>query len=78
MYIYICFSEPFEYKMQNIMPFGPKCVTINFLKIKGNTMIKFQKIILIKILINIILSAKKKVSRRKDVKIQVEVNETET
>ena len=60
MYIYICFSEPFEYKVQNMMPFGPKYVTMNFLKIKSSTMIKFKKITVTKILINVILSAKKK------------------
>lgn len=60
-----------------MMPFGPKYVTMNFLKIKSSTMIKFKKITLIKILINVILSAKKKVSRRKDVKIRAELHETE-
>ena len=48
MYIYIYFSESFKYKVQNMMPFAPKYVTVNFLKTKGSTMITFKKITLTK------------------------------
>ena len=40
-----------------MMPFFLKYVTMNFLKTKGSTMIKFKKITLTKMLINVIPSA---------------------
>ena len=40
-----------------MMPFFLKYVTMNFLKAKGSTMIKFKEITLTKMLINVIPSA---------------------